>query len=361
MPRRSGFTLIELLVVIAIIAILVALLLPAVQQAREAARRSSCKNNLKQIGLALHNYNDTFRQFPCGVIAAYSGYSTQINGYNGSGSVQVYPPGASGTTRGYVDYSWVALILPFMELGPQYDTLGVSRRRASEALADPVVQQLMEQPVESFLCPSDPKPSPNQMRNAACGRPRDVNGVQYGTGSASGRSVALQNYVGSMGRGRDARTSANVDRWNQMTVGLWVEGVFNANSDINFQDITDGTTNTIMVGERAWEYSINGSTIRTGEAANMYFLRADNGPRENSGAADALAVGGLGINSPSHTDNQARSSFSSRHRGGAQFVLCDGSVRFISENIDYRTVTGGYDSVFENLLARFDDNPVGEF
>src|SRR6056297_544562 len=126
--RRAGFTLIELLVVIAIIAILVALLLPAVQQAREAARRSSCKNNLKQLGLALHNYHDTHGMFPINWGTGYDGTT------NPTSSVQ---------------FSWMTYILPYIEESALYDTINFN-----EALDDPNNNAAASTVIDTYLCPS---------------------------------------------------------------------------------------------------------------------------------------------------------------------------------------------------------------
>ena len=117
-PRKRGFTLIELLVVIAIIAVLIALLLPAVQQAREAARRSTCKNNLKQIGLALHNYHDIYKMFPIGAQERPAAYGADANGNTGPGN--------------YESWGWAASMLPQIDQAPLFDSMDVSNRTLSE-------------------------------------------------------------------------------------------------------------------------------------------------------------------------------------------------------------------------------------
>ncbi len=170
--RSAGFTLIELLVVIAIIAILVALLLPAVQQAREAARRSSCKNNLKQLGLAVHNYHDTYRVLP-------PGYVTQENSVDAGGN---------GPRSGW---AWNAYILPFMEQGPLYDILQPGRTLASDAAATGASATAMKQPLESFRCPSDVAPVLNSNANQRIHLPTET-----GATTANSTEVASTNYLG---------------------------------------------------------------------------------------------------------------------------------------------------------------------
>ena len=138
--RRLGFTLIELLVVIAIIAILIALLLPAVQQAREAARRTQCKNNLKQIGLAMHNYHDVYTTFPPGHM-----FDTTI------------PGGNANSFQHPEMWAWGAFILPFVDQAPLFNQLNVSQRRLTDLLAEgPDVAALIQIPLSVYHCPSDP-------------------------------------------------------------------------------------------------------------------------------------------------------------------------------------------------------------
>src|SRR6187401_1545370 len=139
---RAGFTLIELLVVIAIIAILIALLLPAVQQAREAARRTQCKNNLKQLGLALHNYESAFGVFPPGWVASQG---------------LTYPPGGANSTTGvdgHGSWSWAALVLPYVEQASLFNTLRVGEE-IRYALDDTTRLSLMQQRFPTFNCASD--------------------------------------------------------------------------------------------------------------------------------------------------------------------------------------------------------------
>lgn len=239
--RRFGFTLVELLVVIAIIGILVGLLLPAVQAAREAARRMQCSNNLKQFGLAMHNYHDTHKTLP-------SGYITDV-----------LPPAQLNTASMMsivqrTHWSWGAFVLPFIEQG----------------------------------------------------------------------------------------------------------NVFNS--------LTDGTSNTVMVGERAFRFH----NLNVGAGNALGFSSTVCTPGTSAGIkAAGMCVLGLaynGINWSSNNRVHQPRGFHSNHVGGAQFVLSDGSVQFVSQNIDYNFTTvpgtlvnGAWiDSAFERLIGKSDGQPLGE-
>ncbi|PQO45898.1 DUF1559 domain-containing protein [Blastopirellula marina] len=186
MKNRSGFTLVELLVVIAIIGVLIALLLPAVQQAREAARRAQCNNNLKQIGLALHMYNDTFSKLP--------------------------PSSVASTDK--TIFAWSALILPQMEQKNLYDRLDPTSRSFGAVLTSDVTA--LQSPVDTFVCPSDPTGKLND------NRPFDISGTLTNT--------AKSNYPGCLG--------------NYTSKGAFTS------TGIKLKDVTDGLSNTIFVGER---------------------------------------------------------------------------------------------------------------
>jgi len=343
--ERSAFTLIELLVVIAIIAILVALLLPAVQQAREAARRSSCKNNLKQIGLALHNYHETFKVFPPGYIGDYGTYSV-----SGTTNIQTHPKGATGNVA---QWNWLAFIAPMMELSAGYDALGVGSRHGGAAIDDWAnTGPIFQSPISSVRCPSDTGPDVGSGHR----RPR-------GSTNTTRREVTLSNYIGV---NRGANNQNVWPRKNQAT------GIFTVDSKVRMRDITDGTSNTLIVGERTWEYKVtNPSTgaIDTvnANAGNMWVTRSADDSTDTSpmacngcGYTDALGVTGLAPNSKDAyngsgalTHNRVRGQFSSLHAGGVQFVLADGSVRFISENLSNTT--------YNRLGNRKDGNVVGQF
>ena len=274
-PSRRGFTLIELLVVIAIIAVLIALLLPAVQQAREAARRTQCKNNLKQLGVALHNYHDTFGTLPPGWVGVTNGAS-DIYGMNAWG--------------------WGARILPQIDQSPLFNQIDFNSKMESVANATVRVKSL-----PAFICPSDTAP-----------------GNTWTIQNASGTNLvdlATANYVGVFG-------VSDIDNCvgapNSPCLG---EGTFFQNSNVQFRDFTDGLSNTICVGEHKSrrDAGFNWTSTWTGVVTNG-----------NDAIVRILGTTDHTPNSPeNHIDD-----FSSYHVGGAHFTMGDGSVRFIGTNID---------------------------
>ena len=347
--NRTGFTLIELLVVIAIIAILVALLLPAVQQAREAARRSQCKNNLKQIGLAIHNYHETYNTLPMGHSSHFSVWR------NSSHTFQTGYPG-TGTNSAIsfrANWSWQAYILPMLEQANAYEILNVNGQRADQALATPEGLSILTTPIPTLLCPSDPNPGLTEsgMRGA-----RSINEPAGGARIAT----AVSNYVAN-NRGFAGSVTVSAQQSGS------ANGLFFVNSKVKFRDVTDGLSNTLAAGERAWEYwSIDAAGVKQlapARAGLAIIARSKDGSTTTCdlcGFTDSLAVAGSGINhndlltsSGSFDGDRACGSYSSRHVGGANFLLADGSVRFLSENLDTST--------FLNLGNRADANVLGEF
>jgi prepilin-type N-terminal cleavage/methylation domain-containing protein/prepilin-type processing-associated H-X9-DG protein len=343
--REAGFTLIELLVVIAIIAILIALLLPAVQQAREAARRTQCKNNLKQIGLALHNYHDTFRAFPPGWINNYGRARVTNN-------ISTEYLGNHGGVQNRAQWSWSAMILPMIDQAPLYNQVGVAGvQTAATALTAPANVLALRTSLPAFRCPSDPGPEVTDgQRDVA-----DSNDVMVRT--------VVSNYIGS-NRGH----ATQLDVAAIQTLNNNQNGIFGPDTRVNIRDITDGTSNCLLVGERAWEYPatdpITGASIKAEARAGLaVVVRAALDAQcqcPGCGYSDATATTGPGIN---HNDlinamgvlthNRVQATYSSLHEGGAHFALADGSVRFLSENLDVLT--------FRNLGQRNDGNVVGEF
>jgi len=278
----SGFTLIELLVVIAIIAVLIALLLPAVQQAREAARRSQCKNNLKQLGLAMHNYHDTFGVFPPGWIAATRGVGPDVNGgLNGFGG---------GT-----------MILPMMDQAPVYNQFRFELS-LNDPTGTPSNRSLLATPMAAFRCPSDPAPVTWQLKNSA--------------GTIVISDVASTNYIALFGL-------RAIEECYLLPPGQTcrAEGIFYHNSRVRMADITDGSSQTLMMGERVHD--------RFPSTWSGVIIAGANPLERILGHAD-------------HTPNTAfhKEDFGSRHIGGTHFLMGDSSVRFFTENIDLRTYMG---------------------
>lgn len=331
LPRKSlrGFTLIELLVVIAIIAILVALLLPAVQQAREAARRTQCKNNLKQFGLALHNYHDVYRCFPLG-----HQYKGHFDGNWNSG-------------RGGPAYGWGWALLPFIDQAPLFQQFNSSQQLAETAPTTPGGSisnvQLAQTTFEAMSCPSDPKP-------------KNFNDGAIPNSATTSYQAANSSYNGYGG--------TNTLRRN---------GVFARTSygtQIAIRDIIDGTTNQIMLCETKWKMDGNRRN-----RSRFYGAADNNGLTGAQGATNALCVQGeWPMNWTSAEGNpQPHRTAGSQHVGGAQFVLGDGSVRFISENIDHTSTpwrnnanafkqpNGEAYGTYQRLFSKDDGFVTGEF
>ena len=287
--QRRGFTLVELLVVIAIIGVLVALLLPAVQQAREAARRMSCTNNMKQLALAAHNYHDTFHNFPPGYVDPGSNH-----------------PGFPN--RNY--WGWGALLLPFIEQTALYDQIDFRYQWINESNSAPNAG-LSLIPLAGFRCPSDISPDLNPDHNES----------------------ATSNYIASYGNKNihSNHLESSDDR-----------GMFTRNSDVAMRDATDGTSNTILFGERHGDTGTKPKfraglwvgPYRQASKANVCLGRGPNGATDYAFAINGTGVWGLGA---------------SLHPGGANLARADGSVKFYAETINLFT--------FQYLVQR-DDGKV---
>ncbi|ADB17963.1 protein of unknown function DUF1559 [Pirellula staleyi DSM 6068] len=273
MSRRHAFTLVELLVVIAIIGVLVALLLPAVQAAREAARASQCKNNLRQVAIALHNHHDTFGAMPAG--------------WNGASPEE--GPG----------WGWNAAILPQMEQKPLFDRIqfGVS-------IADPASQSIRETVIPSLLCPSDAHPK-QFMIGGGEEEHEHEEGEHHNIDEGPALfQMARSNYPGVFG---------SLEIEDAAPAG---DGMFFFRSTTRFADVTDGTSNTLMAGER---HSKLGGSVWAGMV---------------EGSAEAMArVVGISDHTPNHRDAHF-DDFSSYHPSGVHFALADASVRRFSDTID---------------------------
>ena len=322
---RHGFTLIELLVVIAIIAILVALLLPAVQQAREAARRSTCKNNLKQIGLAVHNYHDTFSVFPMGYLSG---------------------DGANATSPNFQGWGWGSMILPQLEQAALYKSLGVGIGPL-DPCGNANHRTLARTQLPVYRCPSDNGSELNsQWRFAPPGSATDC--------GADG-DIATSNYIGNLGD-----TFIGLNDLALKEASARGNGTLFRASGLRMADITDGTTNTLFVGER--DAGRTGADALPYHRGGVWTGKQSRGTGNSAGNTERGSI----LMATQHTNGTLtrtingtdKDSFSSLHTGGAQFMLADGSVRFISENIESKSSGRG---LWQNLGNRQDGQVIGEF
>ena len=312
--RKTGFTLIELLVVIAIIAILIALLLPAVQQAREAARRTQCKNNMKQIALAFYNYHDTFTVFPVN-------YS--LRGFAGNGAL---PPNTNdGPGIINAGRSWLQFILPYVDQGPLYNKIdfsGVGGGWPGLFVNNPNNQEIAKTVLPVYLCPSDDGNNNGRLGGTGPTNRSDYNpaNVQWAVtnykacaGSNWGWGLPAWNPVNTA-RGRNAGSNDGLNLGN----GILCSNQTGVNGPTRVRDVIDGTSNTFAAGEALpafsrwnWWYNPNAVTATCAIPLNRSVKLPPN-------------VG----------DWPNNYGFNSRHAGGGHFAMLDGSARFVSENID---------------------------
>jgi prepilin-type N-terminal cleavage/methylation domain-containing protein/prepilin-type processing-associated H-X9-DG protein len=326
--RRRGFTLIELLVVIAIIAILIALLLPAVQQARESARRTQCRNNMKQLGLAFHNYHDIHKRFPM---------AGQIGGF-GNNMDQPF------------SWSWSQMILPQLDQAPLYNQLNVG------------------------TMPSVPNSSTN-MTNIHDYRTANANTPErllltkipvYNCPSANGGDTnPYAKHMGTLMYGVNAiifqvPNSTNVTQ-NRLCLSI--------------SDISDGTSNTMLAGEKALmtapfkAIGAHWGAMRVC-GARLVIIAAQNrmntpwdGQNPDINAQNCFLENGTPMNLVT------RAVAASPHEGGVHFLMCDGAVKFVSENIQANPLVGSTSDcqnpvcnyLYQNLFLINDKNPIGEF
>jgi prepilin-type processing-associated H-X9-DG protein/prepilin-type N-terminal cleavage/methylation domain-containing protein len=282
--QSRAFTLIELLVVISIIGLLIALLLPAVQAAREAARRSQCVNNLKQIGVALHNYEGLHHAFPPGYVSNFR---------------------ADGTDTG-PGWGWAAMLLPQMEQKPLFDTVNFSR-----PIEDPSNLTGRLPLLGAYLCPSD------STKSSWWAMVRNPSGIP----TQRICQLAPANYVGVYGTSDP---------------GIDGDGIFFRNSQVGVRDVTDGTSQTIAVGERShslgeatWTGSVTDAVLFPVDNDGVGYPRAEGGP----GMVLGHAGGRYGPGDPNGEVNQ----FYSLHSGGVNFLFADGHVAFLKTTMNNKT------------------------
>ncbi|MDB5341217.1 MAG: hypothetical protein JWN70_6836 [Planctomycetaceae bacterium] len=325
--QQRGFTLIELLVVIAIIAVLIALLLPAVQQAREAARRSQCTNNLKQVGLALHNYHDV---------------------------ANCFPPGAAVTAGGGWGFTFWVGILPYADQAPAFNKLTTTSTNYGQVGSDPTNGPALNGLAPAYMvCPSSPLPN------------KTTNGLN----PQSPAGLVIPSYVGIMGSNQAGSPISVNSSYGTAGAG----GCLFPGSKVNFRDITDGSSNTIMIGETSDQTSDRQDVLRPGFNYSGW-IGANKPNYPGVDTTNWAASGGQGI-----TFNLATVTFAvnykptsaiatsangmnnagmncpiqSIHAGGAFVLLADGHIKFLSASMNLPTLF--------DLADKSDNHVIGEY
>ena len=308
--RRNAFTLVELLVVIAIIGLLVALLLPAVQAAREAGRRTQCANNLHQIVLALHNYESAKRTFPPGFIS-------QVTGPWPGGGNDAVPEAGPG-------WSLIAMALPYMEQDGLHKQINFNL-----PIADPANQAARSTTISLLRCPSDAWEGPVSVWPASTGL----------------NDLAPNSYVACLGGG----DPANAPGFTAMYEQLPFNGMFHRNLAIPHAGVTDGTSNTIGLGERACMFSPNGwaGVIPGARTVFSPWMAARRNEAVGATSRPAITITTVHVRSTGpNAPTASPGAFWSPHTNGCYFVLMDGSTRLITTSVDVR--------IFRALAGRND-------
>lgn len=325
--REAAFTLIELLVVIAIIAVLIALLLPAVQQAREAARRTQCKNNLKQYGLALHNYHDANNYFPMG------------------GTGWPWDPAPAGGPK----ISWQIRVLPYMDQAPLYNRFPMDQNDPKGATPAGANKAYWANVMPYFVCPSDAQMIENPLWGN--GGPSQTNyGGSLGSQTTPSANSSCQPFMSFAQNNGD---HGNV--WGKSNLSGMFARIM---AHIKMGDVTDGTSAVIAVGEilpschdhlgGAWDVNGMGN-------AHQSTITPINNFETCSWAPPSMVASKVAFNTGCRMQNNWNYSWSFRslHTGGAQFLFVDGSVHFLNQNIDMQT--------YQRLGGRADNQVVGDY
>ena len=375
MKKRHGFTLIELLVVIAIIAVLIALLLPAVQQAREAARRTQCKNNLKQLGLAFANYEGTYQQFPAAVYLVGASFGT-MNLF-GQGFYNL----PAGTPETISCHMWTEMLLPYLDQGPLFNAINMN---APAGFGTPTggpfpnplngvsLQQtpiLLTAVVPAFICPSSP-------RSSNVNAPYlDDDFIQAGISLYKGGGVndyTAWSGAGSMDEAIGGATGPNPHgaKW------LIIDGDCDFNDGESFHgvgmtiaQVLDGLSNTMLISESAMnstQWSMGKNLGAIDESGVPGAMKSDSFTDWTTfaikefraiapGASDQTLANPGGVETDGNCTINCNNWWNmySFHNGGAHMLLGDGTVRFLSQNIAVQTM--------RNLVLANDGNAVGEF
>ncbi|MGQ0634542.1 MAG: DUF1559 family PulG-like putative transporter [Planctomycetaceae bacterium] len=324
--RSRGFTLIELLVVIAIIAVLIALLLPAVQQAREAARRTQCKNNLKQIGLAMHNYLETFSILPPGMIA--QGMTTAATA-------------AAIGQQSILNHTAWTMILPYLDQGNLYnlfDFRTASNNAKNPSHTIPVAGNYVnnlppsQQILPVLLCPTDPNVVLVTFDDPTTWAP------WFWTHKAAPTSYmvcsgAQVEWIATYGEFTGTVTLPN----GKVVLGV---GAFGNNGSARIRDFSDGTTNALLVGEsrlqKMWP-PLHMPVWGQGRQASTYGrMNPDSDPLSFNNCIQK--INNTFADCGGGPKDAWPNAFGSEHVGGCQFLLGDGSARFVSESMDYNTL-----------------------
>ena len=315
----SGFTLVELLVVIAIIGILIGMLLPAVQQVREAARRSECMNQVRQLPLASLNYESALMRFP-------------------AGAEHVNAPGNRSNDTNSFGWGWRTKILPYMEQGNVFDKFDLTMKINAGVNA-----ALIEQPVSTFICPSDPLMAET---------------LHPVSGSID---MAMSSYLGNGGS----------IEWAFIPVEDFSDGVLmrcenNQYLGITIGDVSDGTSNTFFCGETLSYNALLNRTNFIWDPA-MYASVKGNATAARTLSQVRTGHGKFDPDWENSNDTILRNSFASNHTGGAVFAFVDGSTHFISDSIEHNNLTeaqwrsGGVRGTYQRLFSRNDGLVLGRY